>query len=395
MLEDGISVALEEGKKSCQSFEISNYGIKANLYYNRTFSKTEFMTTRYEGSYSRPFRPDYTLAVFPASFSKGRYNGEEEAVSSGAVSYIHFDAKYRITDLTSLIGSTESALDDEEITEDKIGSVVNTYKRGDLLKMHTYNDAIRRTLGSYVLYPGEYGEKSTGNETFKLYDEILPGVGAFSIKPSIGVQGEKELKSFIVSILESREAGNSRLNRLKYYTEMILSEPSVFRRQKVKPSEDVIKKGDEYVIGYVRGDSENDYYNFLREKGFLQKGAEFLFYFYAIKGRDVYSHHKDIFRTKYFRFYKNNIHETDSYQLEPVLCKIDSNELISKAELVARLCKYGYETSEAKHHADFYYVLKVTVENESFSKDELRISDVNAQNGNDTFSPHSPKVLFY
>lgn len=395
MLEDGISVALEEGKKSCQSFEISNYGIRINLYYNRTFSKKEFKTTRYEGSYSRPFRPDYTLAVFPISFSKGRYNGEEEAVAEGAVSYIHFDAKYRITDLTSLIGSKELDQDDEEITEDKIGSVINTYKCGDLLKMHTYNDAIRRTLGSYVLYPGEYGEKSTGNETFKLYDEILPGVGAFSIKPSIGVQGENELKSFIVSILKSREAGNSRLNRLKYYTEMILSEPSIFRRQKVKQSADTIKKGDEYVIGYVRGGSENDYYYFLKENGRLQNGAEFLFYFYAIKGRDVYSHHKDIFRTKYFRFYKNNISETNSYQLEPVLCKIDSNELISKAELVTPLCKYGYKTSEEKHHADFYYVLKVTVENEAFSKDEIRISEVNSQNGNDTFSPHSPKVLLY
>ena len=395
MLEDGVSVVLEEGKKSCQSFEINKYGTKINLYYNRTFSKMEFMTTRYEGSYSRPFRPDYTLAVFPSSFSKGRYNGEEEAVADGAVSYIHFDAKYRITDLTALIGNKDVNQDEEEITEDKIGSVVNTYKRGDLLKMHTYNDAIRRTLGSYVLYPGEYGEKSTGNETFKLYDEILPGVGAFSIKPSIGVQGEKELKAFIVSILESRGAGNSRLNRLKYYTEMILREPSIFRSQKVKPSGEAIKKGDEYVIGYVRGDAEKDYYYFLKENGYLQNGAEFLFYFYAIKGRDVYSHHKDIFRTKYFRFYKNNIRETNSYQLEPVLCKIDSYELISKADLVARLCKYGYETSEAKHSADFYYVLKVTVENESFSKDEIRISEVNSQNSNDTFSPHSPKVVFY
>ena len=49
---------------------------------------------------------------------------------------------------------------------------------------------------------------------FKLFDEILPGVGAFSIKPSIGIQGENELKSFIMSILESRKAVNSRINRL-------------------------------------------------------------------------------------------------------------------------------------------------------------------------------------
>lgn len=395
MFDDGITISLEEGSKSCQSFEIGRYGVKINLYYNRIFSKTEFQTTKYEGSYSRSFRPDYTLAVFPISYVRGRYNGEEEAIENGAVSFIHFDAKYRITDLTALIGSKETESDDEDIADDKMGSVVNTYKRGDLLKMHTYNDAIRRTIGSYVLYPGSYGEKRGGNETFRLYDEILPGVGAFSIKPSIGVLGENELRSFIVSMIESGEARNSRLNRLRYYTEMILSEPSIFKRHAVDMAKESMKSGDLYVMGYIRGDSEKDYYSFLEINGFLHKGAEFLFYFYAIKDKDVYSHHKDIFRVKFFRFYKNQIDTTGSYRLEPVLCKVLSNELISKTELVNKLCELGFDTDEEKHHADFYYVLKVKVEDDQYSADELKISDVNLQNGNDTFSPHSPKVVCY
>jgi predicted component of viral defense system (DUF524 family) len=29
------------------------------------------------------------------------------------------------------------------------------YKNADLLKMHAYKDAIRRTGGAYVLYPGD------------------------------------------------------------------------------------------------------------------------------------------------------------------------------------------------------------------------------------------------
>ena len=396
MIDDGVTISLEEGKKSCQSFEIKKYGVKINLYYNRTFSKTEFQTTRYEGSYSRPFRPDYTLAVFPISFTKGKYNGEEEAISNGAVSYIHFDAKYRITDLTTLIGNNkENGIDEEDISDERIDSVVNTYKRGDLLKMHTYNDAIRRTIGSYILYPGSYGENSTGNQTFSLYDEILPGVGAFSIKPSISTLGENELRTFIVSMIESGEANNSRLNRLKYYTEMILSEPSAFKRHKIKAAEEPMKAGDMYVMGYIRGDSEKDYYSFLNEKGFLRNGSEFLFYFYAIKGKDVYSHHKDVFRAQFFRFYKNRIRTTDSYQLEPVLCRIISNELMSKGELVDKLRGQGFDTNEDNHQADFYYVLKVKVEDEQYAKDELKIVDVNLQNGNDTFSPHSPKVLCY
>ena len=396
LLEDCITISLEEGKKSCQSFEIKKYGVKVNLYYNRTFSRTEFKTTKYEGSYSRPFRPDYTLAIFPVSFGKGKYNGEEEAIANGAVSYIHFDAKYRISDLTSLIGDNKkSELDEAEFVDDKIESVVNTYKRGDLLKMHTYNDAIRRTIGSYVLYPGSYNINNAGNETFSLYDEILPGVGAFSIKPSIGVLGENELKSFIVSLIECKKANNSRLNRLKYYTEMILSEPSMFGGQSVKYGSEPMKKGDMYVMGYIRADSKNDYYYFLKENGFLHTGSEFLFYFYAIKDKDVYSHHKDIFRATHFRFYINQIRETNTYMLESTVCKIVSNELISKSELVNNLCNMGFETDVNSHHADFYYVLKVKVEAEDYPCEEIKITEVNNQNGNDTFSPHSPKVIFY
>lgn len=53
----------------------------------------------------------------------------------------------------------------------------------------------------------------------------------------------------------------------------------------------------------------------------------------------------------------------------------------------------GYNTDETKHHADFYYVLSVKVENDAYPPDEVKISEINAQNGNDTFSPHSPKVV--
>lgn len=119
------------------------------------------------------------------------------------------------------------------------------------------------------------------------------------------------------------------------------------------------------------------------------------FYFYAIKGKDVYLHHKDIFRATHFRFYINQIRETSTYMLEPTVCKIISNELISKSELVNNLRNMGFETDENSHHADFYYVLKVKVETEDYQCEEIKITEVNYQNGNDTFSPHSPKVMFY
>lgn len=383
--EDGIKVSLEEGKKSCQSFEIKKYGVKINLYYNRTFSKIEFKATKYERSYSRPFRPDYTLAIFPFSF-----RNEKDAIVDGAVSYVHFDAKYRITDLTYLTGNIKES-EKEEVESEKIESVDNTYKRGDLLKMHTYNDAIRRTIGSYVLYPGNTNVESS----FRLYDEILSGVGAFSIKPSIREQGETELRSFIISLIECKKSENSRLNRLGYYTETVLREPSIQKNQSVESDIKPMKKGDMYVMGYIRSDSKDDYYYFLKENGFFGVGTEFIFYFYAIKGKNVYSHHKDVFKAKHFRFYVNKIHETNTYVLEPTVCKIISDKLVSKAELVNDLCNMGFETNEKDHHADFYYVLKLKVESEDYQREEIKIGEANNQNGNDTFSPHSPKVMSY
>ncbi len=398
--DDGLTISLEEGKKSRQSFVIERLHTKINLYYNRTFYKTEFETTFYEGSYSRPFRPDYTIAIFPDTFCGGNNNGESEAIKNGAVSYIHFDAKYRVSDITSLIGKNTDIVDEDAIMEDKADSITNTYKRGDLLKMHTYNDAIRRTIGSYVLYPGEKDNAEEKGNTFRLYDEILPGVGAFAIRPSKDEQGENELKTFILSLLESKGVLNSRLNRMRHYVEMVLREPAIssIRSEKVSctaSDKNNQHRGEQCVLGYIRADSDEDYYYSLKSNDLLINGAEFLFYFYAIKGNNVYSHHQDVFRATDFCFYKNSIDETNTYVPESILCKVESNELLSRTELVERLRKQGYTTTEEKHHADFYYVLKVRVIDDGFYINEMDVSKIGAQNGNDTFSPHSPKVILW
>ena len=56
--------------------------------------------------------------------------------------------------------------------------------------------------------------------------------------------------------------------------------------------------------------------------------------------------------------------------------------------------EYVYGTVNM-NYADFYYVLKVKVVDDHYSYDELKLSDINSQNSNDTFSPYSPKVLIY
>lgn len=380
--DNGLTLSLKESAKSCQSFELVEKGIKINLYYNRTFSPNEFKSTGYEGSYSRPFRPDYTLAVFP-----DYYQNEKSAIIGGAVSFIHFDAKYRVDKINELIGNINMDSPEKDLDLEKQDAITNTYKRGDLLKMHTYNDAIRRTVGSYVLFPGTI---NSDKKTFELYDELLPGVGAFAIKPSIRSQSEDTIRHFILDLINVRNNSASRLSRLSTYNEMIVREPG----EKKNKTEEVSKEA-KCILGYLRAQKPGDYYNFLVTEGKFKPGEKLLFYFYAIKDGNVYSHHKDVFNADFIRFYKNDIYIDNKYSLEPILCRVEFNSLASKESLVNQLINLGYQTTVDQHKADYYYVLNVTVEDVDISPLELDANLVNSINGNDTYSPHSPKVIFY
>lgn len=385
--DNGLTMSLSEGQTSCQAFLLPDLGVRVNLYYNRTFSREEFSNTKYAGSYSRPFRPDYTLEVYPSDFIR-----PEDAVREGAVSYIHFDAKYRITDLRSFIGSDENEMTEaqikEEVENDKQDSVTNTYKRGDLLKMHTYNDAIRRTVGSYVLYPGDFDSKT---KNYRLFEEVLPGVGAFAIKPSIQADSENALKDFISEIIEARSRKYSRLNRMLSYSNLVLGEPAISTLDKRTFGKDKDNKNihnELCVIGYLRP----DYYEVLNKADLLSVGKTFAFYYYAIKGESVYSHHEAIGKAKYIRFYKNDINDTGTYDIEPLKGIIKSRELVSKKQLDELLTESDCNDGKDRA-ADFYYILKVEIISCNEPKIICKNSDMNGVNGNDTFSPHSPKVV--
>ena len=385
--DNGLTISLSEGQTSCQAFLLPDLGTRVNLYYNRTFSREEFSNTKYAGSYSRPFRPDYTLEVYPSDYLK-----PEDAIREGAVSYIHFDAKYRITDLRSFIGPDENEMTEEQIKEevenDKQDSVTNTYKRGDLLKMHTYNDAIRRTVGSYVLYPGDFDSKT---KNYRLFEEVLPGVGAFAIKPSIQTNSENALKDFIYEIIEARSRKYSRLNRMLSYSNLVLGEPAISTLDKRTTGKEKDNKNihnDLCVIGYLRP----DYYEILSREDLLSEGRTFVFYYYAIKGESVYSHHEDIGKAKHIRFYQNDINATGTYEIEPLKGIIRSRELVSKKQLDDLLTESGSNDGKERS-ADFYYVLKVEIVSCTEPKISCNNSDLNGVNGNDTFSPHSPKVV--
>lgn len=169
-----ITINLKQGSYSRSTYTWEGMGtwLRIDLQYERSFG-SERSATR-SGSYSRTFRPDYTLSIYPASFSS-----EQHADAAGKLAHLHLDAKYRAEDISAVFGSRDTP--EEEISIEKLESKSGrTYRRGDLLKMHTYNDALRHTIGSYVLYPGTKTEEA---EKLPKFHEIAPGVGAMVMKP--------------------------------------------------------------------------------------------------------------------------------------------------------------------------------------------------------------------
>jgi len=381
---DGLTISLRQDSSSVQKFEIEKQFI--NLYYNRTFSRVDFEKSKYEGSYSRPFRPDYTVAIFSKS-----YKSEKAAMKDGAVSYIHFDAKYRLEDLCQFINPDDTVAE-EELKDEKSESVVNTYKRGDLLKMHTYNDAIRRTVGSYVLYPGS---NETDGKWFSVYEEILPGVGAFAIRPSTSGAsvlnaGERAVQNFITQIVNFNANPAGRISRTNYFENMIAETPSEGNAIGVPDSE-----SDLTMIGFVR----EEYFNYLREKNIIPARTsdisclekEFYFYYHAIKNGIVYTLHKETSRAKYLRLTLTDNHNAEIIEgkkfekLEPWSAEILSSELVSKQKLQETLSDYP---GKNKFQADFYYLVKAKIT----SIYEGGIVAVSTEENN-IISPYSPKIV--
>ena len=70
--------------------------------------------------------------------------------------------------------------------------------KDDVSKMHAYRDAIRKSAGAYVLFPGTYEDK------FEEFDEILPGVGAFPLRPAAAeTEGDQRvLTKFLSSVID-------------------------------------------------------------------------------------------------------------------------------------------------------------------------------------------------
>lgn len=206
---DGLNLQIKQGKFTALRGIFFSGSRKLNIRFNYNRSFSGMKTYPDSGSWTTTLRPDYTLSFWPFGIS------ETEAEKQELIVHIHFDAKYKIANLTDFLEqNTENDLDKVKAENRK-----GIYKNADLLKMHAYKDAIRRTGGAYVLYPGDKSINQKG------FHEIIPGLGAFPVKPSKTDSGIGELKAFILEIIEHFINRASQREKIAYRTFDIYKNP--------------------------------------------------------------------------------------------------------------------------------------------------------------------------
>lgn len=240
--EGKLGLSLKEGKMQVMHGTYTYKGRKLNMVfaYNRTFQYTK----DYEksGSWSQQMRPDYTLSVWPGDIEK-----PEDAERQDLITHIHFDAKYRIDNLIREFQKDN----DEDLTDIKHEEERGTYKRADLLKMHAYKDAIKRSAGAYVLYPG-----TENPDPFLNFHEIIPGLGAFAISPRNS--NVSLFLKFIDDVIENFLNRTSQRERMQHhrYQDLQVSISNMFGElPEPKGNERTLPDETYVIVGYTR--SEN------------------------------------------------------------------------------------------------------------------------------------------
>ena len=81
--------------------------------------------------------------------------------------------------------------------------------------MHAYRDAVRRTAGAYVLFPGKPGD----GQKFAGFHEGLPGLGAFAIRPDKNgkPEGMNALADFLDRVIEHLANRTTARERVSYH----------------------------------------------------------------------------------------------------------------------------------------------------------------------------------
>jgi hypothetical protein len=201
---DGTSMTMRSGRASQLSWSVIRGGrpLRVEVFFNRTFAGRDDR----RGSWSQAMRPDCSVRIRPEGSTPSRVPTQELEI------WIHFDAKYRVDNLLAQLTSTP---DSDELLRESTTS--GGAKRDDLLKMHAYRDAISRTAGAYVLYPGSEIKDIRRHPGFR---EVLPGLGAFPLRPSSeGLPSSSEaLDHFLSDVLTHVASQVTRDERHRFWT---------------------------------------------------------------------------------------------------------------------------------------------------------------------------------
>ena len=223
----GITVGLRSGATPALRGRVvrKGVGIRVTLWFNRTFERGASPDPYGDVSWSRRMRPDCSLKL--------EVEDPDHDVQMGS-SWLHFDAKYRIEELDGLFGDS------------KVGGVGQGAKREDLLKMHAYRDAIRRSVGAYVLYPGDQDDDNP------VYGELLPGLGAFRLRPGdVDLGGRAALASFLDAVLRHFADPHTERQRAQYWTMRTYGAQQAAGR---RPAADTL-----VLLGYCRSDEHREW----------------------------------------------------------------------------------------------------------------------------------------
>ncbi|MBR5781427.1 MAG: DUF2357 domain-containing protein [Bacteroidales bacterium] len=247
---DQINLEIKQGKMTMIEglYDAGKRKFNVRFYYNRTFVHTRESEELYKaGSWTMNMRPDYTLSIWPGEINM------EQAEKEDIIVHIHFDAKYRVNKVD--LGLDESVNEDEiseNLLNEKKEQEEGIYKRADLLKMHAYKDAIRRTSGAYILYPG------TVQRRLKGFHEIIPGLGAFCLTPSNYDEELTTLQVFLLKIVEHMLDRTSQRERMSYYMNHVYNTPSKqIHEQMPEPAgdnRDFLPDDTWVVLGYVKNE---------------------------------------------------------------------------------------------------------------------------------------------
>lgn len=230
---DRTGIRLRGGQRVQLSGSLVHKGvnIKIALHFNRTFHPGK-------GTWTRSMRPDCSVEL-----------RAEDSYQEGLESlWLHFDAKYRVSLVSNIFGQKSSTDDELQLSAER-EKRTGVVKRSDLLKMHAYRDAIRRSEGAYVLFPGDEAEQMPWYK-----EEPLPGLGAFMLRPVEveGARGTADLHAFLQGVLdhladqESRHQRRRFWSRQAYQSHLAHSDPHWLPR----PAQD-----DTILLGYVRNPS--------------------------------------------------------------------------------------------------------------------------------------------